>query len=113
MEEKTEIKDGFWLFRNRKIFVISLVVFVLVLTLGITASCFAAILTSDRMYDGVYIGELSVASLTKEEAHSLVSDYYQIKYEQEISLVCGEEERVLPISSLDAVLDTDAMINEA
>ena len=115
MEEKTETfeKQGFWLFRTKKMCIITSIVSVLILVLVAFGAYLAAILTSDRIYDGVYIGELSVGSMTKEEAKAKIADFYQIANEENLALICKEEERVLPIVSLEAALDVDKTVESA
>ncbi len=86
---------------------------VFVVTLAAVFGSFAATLSSDKIYPGVYIGNLAVGEMTADEAKDAVLKHYTIDTDEELNLVCGDEQRTLSVASLSPAIIPDSAVDEA
>lgn len=110
MEEKINVNQNSM--RNIYI-VIAICVAVFAIMLAAVVGVFAVKLSSDKIYPGVYIGNLAVGEMTTTEAKTAVLEHYSIDNEAELNLVCGEEKRTISVASLSPSIIPDSAVSEA
>lgn len=98
---------------SRKAIVIALVV-VIMLSIAITAQLAYLILRNDRVYSGVYINDVHVGGLTRQQVAQLLHSEYRDKIKDlEITIHAGDQSEILKFSDLDMKIDVEGTINEA
>ena len=69
--------------------------------------------TSDEIAMGVYVGEVNVSGMTKEEAKAAVNEYLSGKTEEKITLTVGEKELNVSREDLGVTWNNEDVIDEA
>lgn len=69
--------------------------------------------TSDEIAMGVYVGEVNLSGLTKEEAVEAVEEYFLEKAEEKITLTVGDEELKISRGDLGVAWGNPEVIDEA
>lgn len=68
---------------------------------------------SDEIAMGVYVDEVNLSGLTKEEAKEAINAYIAEKAEEKITLMIGEEELSVSRESLGVAWDNEEIVDEA
>lgn len=107
-----KIKDYIKL--HKKSFTITAIALVVVLILGITAACItSSTLSHDKIYQGVFIGDLNVSNLTQDEAKAKMAKHFTGPLEGAVILKCENIEKEINLADLIASIDIDATAQEA
>ncbi len=107
-----KIKDFIKL--HKKPLIITAIALAVVLILGITAACIASsTLSRDKIYQGVFIGDLDVSNLTQDEVKAKITEHFTGPLEGTIILKCENIEKEITLTDLIASLDVDATAQEA
>lgn len=109
--ESTQNKHHSTARKRRLILAVAIAAVVIVLSsvVGVKASK----LSSDKIYPGVFIGDIDVGGMRKEEASAAVNETYSFDTESELTLTSGSETRSLKISSLSPSADLEACVEAA
>ena len=110
MEEKINVNKN----TLRNVYItVAICAAVLVIAIAVLFGFSAATLSSDTIYPGVYIGNLSVGNMTIDDAKTAVLEHYTIDTNSELNLICGDEKRTLSVESLSPAIVPDDFVNEA
>ena len=69
--------------------------------------------TSDEIAMGVYVEEVNVSGMTKEEAKAAVEEYVAGKAQEKITLAVGEEELNVSREDLGVAWNNEEVLDEA
>lgn len=72
-----------------------------------------SVVNSPDFYAGIYIGDVAVGGMTKEEAAQAVADRYATALDADITLRCGDHEQKLNMLEISSALDTQSIIDNA
>ncbi len=110
MEENINVKNN----SLRNVYItVAICAAVLVVAAAVIFGFSAATLSSDKIYPGVYIGNLSVGDMTVDEAKTAVLEHYTIDTDSELNLICGDEKRTISVEALSPAIVPDDFVNEA
>jgi len=108
-EVQNQTKKGI----NRKAIVITLVSIIMI-SLAISAQLCYMVLKDERIYKGVFIDNLYVGGLTKQQASELIKTNYQDKIQDlEIFITAGDNHETLKFSEIDVHVDVNDTVNKA
>lgn len=98
---------------NRKAIVITLVSIIMI-SLALSAQLCYMVLEDQRIYKGIFINDLYVGGLTKQQASELISKNYQDKIKDlEISITAGSHHETLEFTEIGVYVDIDDTVNKA
>ncbi|MBR5157758.1 MAG: VanW family protein [Clostridia bacterium] len=110
MEEKINVNKN----TLRNVYItVAICVAVFIVAIAVVFGFSAATLSSDKIYQGVYIGDLSVGNMTPDEAKTAVLEHYTIDTDSNLNLICGDEKRTISVESLSPAIVPDDAVNEA
>ena len=110
MEETLEVKQGFL---KGKRLIIAITVAVVVILISTVAGFLVAALATDKIYDGVFIGELDVSSMTVEEANDAVLNIYSVSSDTALTLSCKEISQSVDVKELNPEIIPEKMTEAA
>ena len=110
MEETLEIKQGF--FKGKRL-IIAISVAVVIILISTVAGFLVATLSTDKIYDGVFIGELDVSSMTVEEANDAVLNIYSVSSDTALTLSCKEISQSVDVKELNPEIIPEKMTEAA
>ena len=98
--------------KNNKIILI--VAFILVLIILILATIFAVInLGNTKIIKGIYIGNVDISNMTKEDAEKTLEEICELKAEKQIYLNYGDSETVITYKALGTEYQIKNAVEEA
>jgi vancomycin resistance protein YoaR len=96
-----------------KIFIVSLIVFIL-LMLAITGQFAYAALTNDKIYNGVFVNDLDTSGFSKSELSSLLKENYENGFrETEVILQAEDKTKKILYSDFDVELNISEAVEKA
>ncbi len=99
---------------HKKTFIIIAIALAVALVLGITvASITSSILLRDTIYQGVFVGDLDLSNLTKDEAKAKIIEHFPGTLDGTVLLKCDNIEKELNLIDLAAGLDIESTVQEA
>lgn len=109
----TEVQTQAGKYRSKKVIVISLLTFI-ILMISITAQLTYTVLKNDKIYKGVYVGNLYVGELSKQELYTLIKKNYEddIK-DQELVLKSKNLSKTVSFSDMNVTYDVHKAVEEA
>ena len=98
---------------KRKI-VIAIIAIIFICVLGLFSTIFAIInIGNEKIINGVYVEEINLSNLTKEEATEQIQNKVNEKISQDLKLKYGEYETSINPSLIEANYDVENIVNEA
>ncbi len=98
---------------KRKI-IIAIVAIIFICVLGLFSTIFAIInIGNEKIINGVYVGEINLSNLTKEEATEQIQNKINEKISQDLKLKYGEYETSINPSLIETTYDVETIVNEA
>ncbi|MBE7040576.1 MAG: hypothetical protein E7400_01260 [Ruminococcaceae bacterium] len=99
---------------HKRPFMISTIALAAALALGITIACItSSTLSYDKIYQGVFVGDLDISNLTVDEAKTKINEHFNSTVEGTVLLQCDNVKKEVNLADFAAGLDIDATAKEA
>lgn len=100
--------------KKSKLGLILMITVIILLLLGLFSTIFAVInMGNNKIIKGVEIAQIDVSNMTKEEAKTILEEFYSQRAENEIYLTYGEFESTTTYQALEVQYKIDEAIEEA
>lgn len=107
--EKVEGKNS-----KKKVLIFAIVIGIIVILLAIFSVIFSLLnMGNEKIITGIYIENINVSDMKKEEAKKLMEDVITEKLKSEIKLVNGEYSASMTLEQIDVTYDIDKAIQDA
>ena len=100
--------------KNKKVWIIALVILTIVIIIAILSTIFALVnIGNTKIMKNISIGEMDVSNLTKEEAQNVLTEMFTQKAEEEIDLKYDNLEAVVTYKALEVQFKIEDAVNKA
>ena len=113
-QSRAIIENGQKQTKNKKVWIIALVILTIVIIIAILSTIFALVnIGNTKIMKNISIGEMDVSNLTKEEAQNVLTEMFTKKAEEEIDLKYDNLEAVVTYKALEVQFKIEDAVNKA